>query len=35
MQLREKFNPMCFLSSLGAGGLSISFFYVSYVPRST
>ena len=26
MQVREKFNPMCFLSSLGAGGLSISFF---------
>lgn len=26
MQLREKFNPMCFLSSLGAGGLSVSFF---------
>lgn len=26
MVLREKFSPMCFLSSLGAGGLSISFF---------
>ncbi|PLY05166.1 MAG: hypothetical protein C0625_14135 [Arcobacter sp.] len=26
MQYREKFNPMCFLSSLGAGGLSVSFF---------
>jgi len=26
MKLREKFNPMCFLSSLGAGGLSVSFF---------
>lgn len=26
MILREKFSPMCFLSSLGAGGLSISFF---------
>lgn len=26
MQLREKFNPMCFLSALGAGGLSVSFF---------
>ena len=26
MQLREKFNPMCFLASLGAGGLSVSFF---------
>ncbi|WP_321471563.1 TsoY family (seleno)protein [Halarcobacter sp.] len=26
MQLREKFDPMCFLSSLGAGGLSVSFF---------
>ncbi|WP_072680728.1 hypothetical protein [Arcobacter sp. LA11] len=26
MILREKFNPMCFLSSLGAGGLSVSFF---------
>ena len=26
MQVREKFNPMCFLSSLGAGGLSVSFF---------
>lgn len=26
MQLREKFTPMCFLSSLGAGGLSVSFF---------
>ncbi|MDD4505977.1 MAG: hypothetical protein PHE60_06380 [Sulfurospirillaceae bacterium] len=24
--LREKFTPICFLSSLGAGGLSISFF---------
>ncbi len=26
MTYREKFNPMCFLSSLGAGGLSVSFF---------
>ncbi|MGB6329675.1 MAG: hypothetical protein WBF48_12190 [Halarcobacter sp.] len=26
MQLREKFNPMCFLGALGAGGLSVSFF---------
>jgi len=26
MILREKFNPMCFLASLGAGGLSVSFF---------
>lgn len=26
MQLREKFTPMCFLSALGAGGLSVSFF---------
>ena len=26
MQFREKFNPMCFLASLGAGGLSVSFF---------
>ena len=26
MQLREKFNPMCFLASLGSGGLSVSFF---------
>ena len=26
MSIREKFNPMCFLSSLGAGGLSVSFF---------
>ncbi len=26
MILREKFSPMCFLSSLGAGGLSVSFF---------
>ncbi|MFV0561500.1 TsoY family (seleno)protein [Malaciobacter mytili] len=26
MKLREKFTPMCFLASLGAGGLSISFF---------
>lgn len=26
MQYREKFNPMCFLSALGAGGLSVSFF---------
>ncbi len=26
MQYREKFNPMCFLASLGAGGLSVSFF---------
>lgn len=26
MKLREKFNPMCFLSSLGSGGLSVSFF---------
>ena len=24
--LREKFTPMCFLSALGAGGLSVSFF---------
>lgn len=24
--LREKFTPICFLSSLGAGGLSVSFF---------
>ena len=26
MILREKFSPMCFLSSLGAGGLAVSFF---------
>lgn len=26
MQYREKFNPMCFLAALGAGGLSVSFF---------
>ncbi|MFA7084856.1 MAG: hypothetical protein WC141_10020 [Arcobacteraceae bacterium] len=26
MELREKFSPMCFLSALGAGGLSVSFF---------
>jgi len=26
LQYREKFNPMCFLASLGAGGLSVSFF---------
>lgn len=26
MKLREKFTPMCFLASLGAGGLSVSFF---------
>ncbi len=26
MKLREKYNPMCFLSALGAGGLSVSFF---------
>ncbi|QKF81962.1 TsoY family (seleno)protein [Halarcobacter ebronensis] len=26
MELREKFNPMCFLAPLGAGGLSVSFF---------
>lgn len=26
MNLRKKFNPMCFLSALGAGGLSVSFF---------
>ena len=26
MILREKFTPMCFLSALGAGGLSVSFF---------
>lgn len=26
MQYREKFNPMCFLASLGAGGLSVSFY---------
>lgn len=26
MILREKFSPICFLSSLGAGGLSVSFF---------
>ncbi len=26
MILREKFSPMCFLASLGAGGLSVSFF---------
>lgn len=26
MQLREKFNPMCFLAALGSGGLSVSFF---------
>lgn len=26
MQLREKFSPTCFLSALGAGGLSVSFF---------
>ncbi len=26
MKLREKFTPMCFLASLGAGGLFVSFF---------
>jgi len=26
MKNRENFNPMCFLSALGAGGLSVSFF---------
>ena len=26
MILREKFSPMCFLASLGAGGLAVSFF---------
>lgn len=26
MTLREKFNPICFLASLGSGGLSVSFF---------
>ena len=26
MTLRDKFSPMCFLSALGAGGLSVSFF---------
>ena len=26
MVLRDKFSPMCFLSALGAGGLSVSFF---------
>ncbi|MCR1810705.1 MULTISPECIES: hypothetical protein [Sulfurospirillum] len=26
MVLREKFTPICFLSALGAGGLSVSFF---------
>ena len=26
MILREKFSPMCFLSALGSGGLSVSFF---------
>jgi len=26
MEYREKFNPMCFLAALGAGGLSVSFF---------
>jgi hypothetical protein len=26
MILREKFSPMCFLASLGSGGLSVSFF---------
>lgn len=26
MTLREKFSPTCFLSALGAGGLSVSFF---------
>ena len=26
MILKEKFSPMCFLSALGAGGLSVSFF---------
>ncbi|RXJ70296.1 hypothetical protein CRV08_01660 [Halarcobacter ebronensis] len=26
MELREKFNPICFLAPLGAGGLSVSFF---------
>ena len=24
--LREKFSPICFLSALGAGGLSVSFY---------
>lgn len=26
MNLKEKFSPMCFLASLGSGGLSVSFF---------
>lgn len=26
MNLREKFSPVCYLSSLGAGGLAVSFF---------
>jgi len=26
MNLREKFSPICYLSSLGAGGLAVSFF---------
>lgn len=36
MTLREKFSPMCFLSALGAGGLSVSFFmYLMFlVPHS-
>ena len=33
MQLREKFNPMCFLASLGAGGLSVSFFMYLMLAR--
>src|SRR5574344_2117937 len=37
MTLREKFSPTCFLSALGAGGLSVSFFmYLMFlVPHPT
>lgn len=37
MQLREKFSPTCYLSALGAGGLSISFFmYLMFlIPHPT
>ncbi|CAM3518223.1 TsoY family (seleno)protein [Arcobacter aquimarinus] len=37
MILREKFSPTCFLSALGAGGLSVSFFmYLMFlVPHPT
>lgn len=37
MELREKFSPTCYLSALGAGGLSISFFmYLMFlIPHPT